>query len=609
MDEFNDNVLKAEVFKLPDSEYIGRRGEILNSKIGRADMQLQELEDEELVWENAKYDMESSLSDALKQVRPLLPVPASREECLEGIEVLKKCFHKTIPIAKEVLIRDVKAYLQKVVDLRAMYGTSRREKVAYLRRIQKSTVAWAPVGYKYLYISCMAILQGAIHDMMEGQDEELRLWLLEEENEFSKHLHRGGQWKPEVHIEDRSRASGLVLPPEITSLIYAHSDLMSCVKLRQVSAHFYNVFQVCESLMEKKIRQRHHWLKPEGELKTWGDCVLVLANRMADKRWKTAENLEKMKIKARGDDLATKLVVPKLQHGETLPEGFESVNSHYKGCKGGCDSAHFSYGDDHSVLDLRTLTLSNASFEQHEIVSSNKTGTVIKYGGLEITLPSRIKRADVHREQYSFSRDTVRLGRYFVIVKTKKGFFVFPRDKELHFEHAHLVQSERHPIEVGKLLAVSVSIVEDNDDACYRFHDFEAGTSFDYAPQSPSKPVAVYEGVLWWYVFDKGLVPTFIDMESPEKIYYRRDRTTYVPDIDIEFVHCSNPRYLVIKSRHSDMSTTLVDLLTGHSTSVQGQPKDHSVKAFSGFVKDRFSPRYITSELGRRYQKELATGK
>lgn len=239
--------------------------------------------------------------------------------------------------AKEVLIRDVKTYLQRVIDLRAMYGTYRRQKVAYLRRQQKEMVSWTPLGYKYLYNGCFTILQEAIQDMMEGQEEELQLWLFEDENAFSKHFHRDSRdtSKPKACIGEQSRASGVAFPPENTSLIYAHSDLMSCAKLRQVSTHFYKVFQVCESLMQQKIRQRHPWVKPEGDLQTWGDCVLVLANRLASKKWTKVDTLEKMKMPARGAKLATNLVAHQLQHGETLPDGFEIINSHYKGFKEG----------------------------------------------------------------------------------------------------------------------------------------------------------------------------------------------------------------------------------------------------------------------------------
>lgn len=607
MEEFTDNVLKAEQFKLPDGEYVGPPGEIPNDKIGKANFILQELEGNRDAWENIIYDMETTVSDALKEERPQLAVPASREDCLEGVRLLKECFHKTIPIAKEVLIRDVKAYLQRLIDLRAMYGTSQRQKVAHLRRQQKEMVSGMPHDYKHLYNSCLSILQGAIQDMMQGQDEELTLWLFEDENVFSKQLHRDRDTsKPKVCIGEQARASGVVFPPEITSLIYEHSDLASCVQLRQVSTHFYNVFQVCESLLQKKIGQRHYWMKPEGDLQTWGDCVLVLANRLADKKWTKVDTLDKMKVPAGGDKLAINLVARKLQHGETLPEGFEVINSHYKGCKGGCDFAHFSNIRNPTALDLRTLALSSTSFGQREIVSSDESGTVVKYADLEITLPPSITRADVHREKYSFSRETVRLGRNFVIVKTRKGYFVFPRDKELHFDHAHHVQSERHPIEVGKLLALSETEVEGTDIVRYSFHDFEAATRFDYAPQSHSYPVAVYNGVLWWNIVDKGLVPTFIDLETPDKIHYRRDRTICVPELDYEFVHCSNPRYLVIKSRRSDTSNTLIDLLTGSATSVQGRPKNHAVRIIDGFVNDKFSPRYITSELGYQYLKELA---
>lgn len=255
-------------------------------------------------------------------------------------------------------------------------------------------------------------------------------------------------------------------------------------------------------------------------------------------------------------------------------------------------------------MDLWTLALSGTSFDQHEIVSSYKSGTVVKYADLEITLPSSIKRADVHREKYTFARETVRLGRNFVIVKIWKGYFVFPRDKKLHFDHSHHVQSERHPIQVGKLLALSETEVEGTDIGRYSFHDFETDTIFGYAPQPHSYPVAVYNGVLWWNIVDKGLVPTFIDLQSHDKIHNRRDRAIYVHDL--QFVQCSNPRYLMIKSRNYDTTDTLIDLLTGSATSVQSRSKHDTARTFLGFVNGKFSPRYITSTLGYQYPKELA---
>ncbi|KAG5354417.1 hypothetical protein CJU90_6832 [Yarrowia sp. C11] len=99
-----------------------------------------------------------------------------------------------------------------------------------------------------------------------------------------------------LKAQDTSQTRGTVegtrdIPWMIAKAILSEADLESCAQLRQVNRFWYSFFHESESLLEYKVRKRSPWMSPNGELKTWADCALVFAKRLASNNWTEIDDL------------------------------------------------------------------------------------------------------------------------------------------------------------------------------------------------------------------------------------------------------------------------------------------------------------------------------
>lgn len=171
-------------------------------------------------------------------------------------------------------------------------------------------------------------MQAQIHKLLEKKDESFReaVWR-EVTHRYSKHLDRTKPRSvPKVKTKKAKKGGKALLPLKTASLIYASCDLETCVSLRQANSYWSRVYSHADSALRPELVRRFPWIKPEGELKNWGDCVLVYVSRLASKKWQVNDGWDKIKISA-----ATPIkhvVAYELGHNAKLPSTFEGFEDH-----------------------------------------------------------------------------------------------------------------------------------------------------------------------------------------------------------------------------------------------------------------------------------------
>lgn len=70
------------------------------------------------------------------------------------------------------------------------------------------------------------------------------------------------------------------------------TDLETCVNLREASSAWYSLFQ--EMDLKAKLRPRNPWIRPQDDLSSCTDCVLVFVARL--RRWQFADSIDKINI-------------------------------------------------------------------------------------------------------------------------------------------------------------------------------------------------------------------------------------------------------------------------------------------------------------------------
>ncbi|KAG5358632.1 hypothetical protein CJU89_5269 [Yarrowia sp. B02] len=172
------------------------------------------------------------------------------------------------------------------------------------------------------------LLQAQIHKMVSDQTDEMKSYILVEANRFSQHLARTKKSAPKVVFNNRLFRPGTAnkdLPPEIQTMIYSHSDLESCVNLRQVSRSWYSSFKGSEEFFENKVKERFPWMYPEDEMNTWALCALVFVCRLHSKKWQSTNDMTKIANATRTLNPLREIAAVELECGEKLPKDFEPL--------------------------------------------------------------------------------------------------------------------------------------------------------------------------------------------------------------------------------------------------------------------------------------------
>lgn len=589
---------------------------------------------------------------AMEAARPVLPVPATAQERGAAVQKLTRDHTKLIKsvLSRRTQLRQMEWELVEgrlkltVLYFRISHTNGRFQ--GYVNkeseRIEKALVSLEEqLTPEQLKIKAQAegkgdaaLLQFHIQKMIEGQDEAARNSILIENNASTAHLTR--YWtRPFVQVnperDPRHFRGGRYygVPLEIANMIYAECDLESCVTLRRVNSFWFSAYQQSDHILESKVKERFPWMVPEAELFTWGDCALVFAGRLRSQNWSAVDTLSRL-LQRRKETLVRTVLAEELKEDHKMPSDFEGLVAHDQAtCTGNCEHLHFIEKlpvYTHEALrpspSLNPWTLeSQDTIEEADFKvvreDADKKEKVIEFKGIEITIPADVT-PNGWRCSYLYSSGApVTINRETIVVRAEKRIMVIPRDKP-HFKHGFEYEEDRGSFEFGNVYAWAE--LYDSDRHTYRFWDNHGNQFIEYASRTPTHPVASYNGLIWFVAKKSILLPTFIDLHNPGKIYVRKDRITTLPDpyeprllrrsrtpppMIEDFRQCSRSRHAQqFIVRRSSKGLMLVDLSRRTVTNIQ-TPDDtlHRVRhIFPGYVKSWFHARYMTDETVAKYK-------
>lgn len=400
--------------------------------------------------------------------------------------------------------------------------------------------------------------------------------------------------RPSVKVELKKTASGLGLPAEIMSMIFSFADLESCVALREVNSEWYSIFQQMDLAFSSKLKQRNPWMQPgDADLQTWRDCVLVFAARL--KTWPTTFKLDNIEVPEKEEKRET-VVAFRLKHGERLPHNFTGMQpSLSDNCQQACGHLHanskpvglrFTY-------DLWTLQ----PIEGVQVVRVEGDTTVVKKLGVEITLSTTMMPTEG-----SNLRVKVLKGSIFVYLDETTAL-AMPRDKP-PFKNGFTFDfmEDDRVSECGNVL-IRKSHRRQSDIPEYSFADFETKQMIFYPTPTSQVPTGFYNGLTWWLNQPHStLVPTFVDQDSPDKIYYNSSKsiTGVSPRGFEQTCRSCDSHHFAASHNPGGLDAEIVNFATGSITSIippLGWPSDSgSIRVIPGFLNGKFQARIMCDD-------------
>lgn len=452
------------------------------------------------------------------------------------------------------------------------------------------------------------LVQTNLFKFMKNQNENVKLCFYKLHlAEYASHLENksGGNLRPATVLDSSQNRSDSRFPPEIMLMLYSFCDVETCVALRGVNSGWFSAFNQIEPLFKGMLKYRNPWIKPgDGDLITWTDCALVFVARIKSSKWKCTTGTG-------GDSLYTGVEPPRrkavvaseLKLGERLPGNFKSLIQ-----DGGCEAKlcrHFHANHQEEKIGITglhariELTMDMWSGDTKETSPwyreldhlSNETEAVILHKGVLITLPGSVD-----------FEETVYLNIFFtwITAQIKNQIWVMPRDKP-HYKHGvffdgYTTAAEDIPgiLDLGK------------PDSHDRFHvDVETQQFLPLHWMSWDNrdlPLAWYNGTIWW-AYGQKFVPSFVDMQQPEKTYYRPDRVITGLRARSECIQGDKSlglgRYILMGAGKGTSTVDLVDLESRCVTSItppHGWERDRSHRFFLGFTEGQFHARYMNPD-------------
>lgn len=363
------------------------------------------------------------------------------------------------------------------------------------------------------------LLQSAFQHMAEFHDEQTReqIWK-NHQFRFGEHIQPCQTLKPATEVtsklpDSQSRFSNL--PPEILAAIFNACDLETCVNLREVDSAWYLLFQRSDLILKQKMAVRNPWITPSDDFRTWRDCALVFVTRL--KTWHNANHLDSIHIEPRQGGRKT-VVGMELKRNEKLSPNF-SIMADSHGCPYSCQHMHVIDATEQHCFtrDPWTLETSNES-DSHAVVYVEDDKTIIEVtGDVRVTLPSSfIKPEEITDSQPLKETES------FLVVNLKNGLkYAMPRDQP-HYENGMDIPAAYDIVsDVGGILVCW------NRENFQKFFaaDFQSKTFKEFTMSEETRLDAFYNGLMWWKKKDrKVLIPTFVDLEDPDKVYYSANR-------------------------------------------------------------------------------------
>ncbi|AOW05921.1 YALI0E24585p [Yarrowia lipolytica CLIB122] len=539
---------------------------------------------------------------------PVLAVPSTKEQCIEATRDLKHKYNKLVEELRPSRDSFQLSLNRHVALLKRVDQMSRQ----FSRKVRKQTEKDKFLGYQDRALDSLSFffdrasrddldsetLQKCLQEMMEGQDEELREWyFMEELSRFGRHVTESLRPKPDVIIEDKvvSLSRRLELSPECISLVYSHCDLETCVSLRQVSSAWYKVFGQINHIWRSKMRERNPFIEPgDADMKSYADCVLVFVARL---KWPTVSNLNDMEVSGEPAE-RNKVVGFELGLNEKLPSNFTGMMPFESGCTVACD--HFfalaAWESQEFIRDLWDLS-SRPKDEPYEVIGVGEHGTVVKYRDIEVTLPPSVRPEDI--VPFTGHNTPVHLGTMIITVELLDGRMIsIPRD-DPHYEHGYIFNAPGARLfQIGNVhfARESPGLIHKKAVYRYRFADFESRKMIEYGAGRHVYPVAAYNGCIWWHLMavPNSLVPTFVDLRTPEKIHFQPNRAICGVSAKLfeqSFRDRDTSQFVV---SITDIGIQVVDLDRGVITEVTGPSDKPAARFFPGYWNGKFMARCMS---------------
>lgn len=415
-----------------------------------------------------------------------------------------------------------------------------------------------------------------------GDESDRHLFWKEHLSQFGSHLEPKKTLKPVATTVDGNPSAHTQLPSEIMSLIYDFADLETCVSLREVSSAWYSVFRQVD--FKAKMKHRNPWFVLQDDFSAYTDCVLVFVARL--KRWQTADSVDEIDIPAEKKQPRKTVVGTKLESDERFPTNFVGMMGEIGG------EAHSDkLPVDRFLRDQWTLEASEVSYE-YNVVTVDDEKTVIECdNNLHVTLPSSIRPENIAQSS------PVLLTESFVAIQLLDNkLYLLPRDKP-HFDHGFLLDGRLMELRAPGGALFRRFLQPSGEGRIYSLLDHDTKEMVEYGPANElhSGLVASYNGLVWWWQRkpkgDTTIVPTFIDLASPGKVYYCPGRavTGLSNNAWDQGSRPAGMAQFVVSKLKSEDGLELVDLATGIITDVLApsdwNSKDH--ETLIGFVRDQ----------------------
>ncbi|KAG5356423.1 hypothetical protein CJU89_6165 [Yarrowia sp. B02] len=247
--------------------------------------------------------------------------------------------------------------------------------------------------------------------------------------------------------------------------------------------------------LETLVRERNPFFKPENDIETWGDCAMVFVSRNMTTTRNATRSAQKLHL----------------------------VTSKKQG-----------------VADPWTLESRRIMPAKWEKVSSGKDGNVIRYRDKEVTLPPGKWPLRKMCESGPFDRPkppVVINPSGSVVVRGRNFVGMYPKGTT-HWHDALGYKQDEGSLEVGGVYIVrfpyDMGTGQYNlvDNAARDLHEYGRPTDADY------DPVAYHSGLLWWHGDREDVVPTFVDLDDPYKLWYRKEKAIKVVKANIRSFRC-----------------------------------------------------------------------
>lgn len=527
-------------------------------------------------WIRLLNQMCADLRKRLQESLPTLPVPSTYETCLEAargfVEEHKRLIDSLKESRRELAERGKRDWPNKY---------SIRQTEQYL----------GSIGYRD-----EALLQIFLQKMLEGQDKAVSISVLAECNPALDNLSLKIE-RPVVTLhEQRAVPEGPAAASyEIMNTVYGYCDLEAAVSLRQVSSSWYRGYQASETLLKSKLNKRCPWFRPSASVATWADCALVFVSRLKSGKWEPFKRIDEAYI-AKMSIPAFRNVVPlELKEDETMPADFEPL-----------DNEHWKF-----PMDLKTMEFNDG---RYYVRVDNETERVVDYKDMTFTLPPAIP--------FHNSGCAIEPMKQFMRVACNMSELAFPLDKPFHHENA--IKHRCRDVVGHFFYKVNMPEHKDHcDQRCYHhFRDPYTDKMIPYGLLDDSRPAAAHNGLIWWrravpleMSFRgnvRNMIPSFLDLESPDKVYIRQDKIVPEPDRGHHhWVQCQNTRFMTKQNESGDkQGTFLLDLETNIVTLMQHPcmsldpcvPFQDKPTVLAGHVNGRFQAVYIDSKTVKKYE-------